>query len=98
MSVVWSRDCGDWGDGSPMRMLSPVRDADREGFCGTPSHFIDVDDPRVKKYCDDSRSRWRKSFVENRELIATLIQHGVVYPTGAMLGRVVQELKRISSS
>ena len=98
MSVVWARDCGGWGDEPPMRMPRPVRDADREGFCGTPSHFIDVDDPKVKKYCDDSRVRGRKSFAENRELVTTLIQQGVVYPTGAMLDRVVRELRRISGS
>ena len=111
MSEVWARDLdsGDWGyvprpkrnsnSARPcgMRMLSPTSNADKEGYTGTPSSYIDADSPRLAKLENARKAASSKMLSENRKLVEGRIKDGVVYPTAAMLEKVVSKLKNIAS-
>lgn len=111
MSVVWARDGNsEWGCGeSPFgndfskssitnrqRMISPMDNCDKEGYSGTPRSFIDVNDPRVEKYSREYNKRGRAEFLKNKELVKSLINQGVLYPTGKMIEEIVNRLRKIA--
>ena len=109
MSVVWGRDSSnDWGEvdffggrqsngiRDEIRMISPLDNGNKEGYSGSPASYIDIDDPRISRRIKMERESNRKRFVENRDLVKSLISNGVVYPTRQMLDNVVVELKKMA--
>lgn len=88
-------------DGCPssiprMRMVTPTQDANKEGYSGTPTSFIDLNDPRLAKLNDMHKRNGQEEFKKNIPLVEQLIKSGVVYPTKGMLEKAVGELKRIA--
>lgn len=109
MSVVWARDSSnDWGDNDffgrsqsngrrgEIQMISPLDNGNKEGYSGSPTSYIDIDDPRISRQIKMEKEINRKRFVENRDLVKSLISSGVVYPTKRMIDSVVSELKKIA--
>lgn len=108
MSVSWARDSSnDWGccdffefcenrKNGDVRMISPLDDGNKEGYSGNPTSYIDVDDPRISRYHRLEKESNRRRFVENIELVKSLISNGVVYPTRKMIENTVAEIRKIA--
>ena len=70
---------------------------DKEGTMGTPGSFIDIDDAKIIKKQREYEKNCKLSFKNNKSLVTSLIQQGVVMPTEGMVKRIVENLRKIAS-
>ena len=112
MSVVWASggDGAEWGDSfnpfgnscKPQNVrrevtLIPNLDSNKEGYFGSPTSFIDIDDPRISKFQRRYSENGRQCFRDNIKTVEKLIKSGIVMPTGFMVAKAVEKLRKIAN-